>query len=308
MTVTDNSNHAQDKVDEGVIALRIPTHSDIIVHWTGRDIAERHGIRRINEKTYPPAVVDEYLDRLLSILRYGLWLTKRRGEDYIRLKDRSIKKPNVARVCFTELKLSDSCLHAKNFGSLGIGVKRYFLFNRFGAPMHYVHDTPNLFLPPCCRVFESQSSDHELLSFFKNMSSRRNVQRYIDYGLYEESEWRIIYSDKIKKLIPPDKAERYFIDPRDPARGRYHDFYVLLPPDNRPEYLTPLDEWTALIIYPNLQVKNMAYKHEEIRAALKELKCPDKVRNPGSIRAEGCPLNEVESQVMEVDIGAIRNF
>jgi hypothetical protein len=298
----------QDPVDQELITLRVPTHSDFIIHWTGHDIASNHGIKRINEKSYKPEVVNDYLDRLLNILKYGLWLTKKKEDDFIYLKSGKIKKPNVARVCFTELKLSDSHLHARNFGALGIGVKRYFLFNRFGAPMHYVHDTPSLFLPPNSKVFDPQSPDYELLSFFKNMSSGRNVQRFIDYDLYEESEWRIVFSENIRKRIPASTAQRYFIDPRDPTTGTYHEFYNSLPADSRPDYLTPLDEWTALIIYPNLQIKNAAYKNQEIRNELHKLKCQDKIHNRVPTVAEGCPDNEITNQVMEIDIGAIRNF
>lgn len=297
----------RDPVDQELITLRVPTHSDFIVHWTGHDIAKKHKITRVNDKNYEPSVVDDYLERLLSILKYGLWLTKREGDDYIRLESGDIKKPNAARVCFTELKLSDSYLHARNFGSLGIGVKRSFLFNRFGAPMHYVHTTPNLFLPPYSDL-NPQSYEYELLSFLKNMSSVRSVQDYIFYDLYEESEWRIIFSENIKKRIPISKVHKYFIDPRDPATGKYHEFYSSLPDDNRPEYLTPLDEWTALIIYPNLQIKNAAFEHQEIRKELQKLKSADKARNLGEVLAEGCPPNEIASQIMEIGIGAIKNF
>ncbi len=298
----------RDSVDQELITLRVPTHSDFIVHWTGHDIAKKHAIRRINERSYAPEAVNDYLERLLNILKYGLWLTKRKGNVYVYLKSGKIRKPNVARVCFTELKLSDSHLHAREFGALGIGVKRYFLFNRFGAPMHYVHCTPNLFLPPSSTFLDPQSPNYELLSFFKNMSSRRNIQEYIDYDLYEESEWRIVFSENIRKRIPACKVQRYFIDPRDPATGKYHEFYNSLPVHTRPDYLTPLDEWTALIIYPNLQIKNAAYENQEIRNELQKLKSADKARNRASIVAEGCPVNEITSQVMEIEIGAIKNF
>jgi hypothetical protein len=298
----------RDPVDQELITLRVPTHSDFIVHWTGHDIAEKHNITRINERVYASPAVDDYLARLLNILRYGFWLTKKKDDDYIRLTGGNIKKPNVPRVCFTELKLSDSYLHARNFGALGIGVKRYFLFNRFGAPMHYVHDTPNLFLQPYSSILDPQSSDYELLSFFKNMSSGRNVQKYIDYDLYEESEWRIIFSENIRKKIPASKVQKYFIDPRDPATGKFYEFYSSLPSDSRPEYLTPLDEWTALIIYPNLQIKNAAYENQEIRKELQKLKSAEKVRKRDLIIAEGCPDNEVANQIMEIEIGAIKNF
>jgi hypothetical protein len=298
----------QNQIDQELITLRTPMHSDYIMHWTGHDINNKHSIR-VNERNYSHEVVDDYLQRLLSILKYGLWLTKRKGDDYIQLKHgENIKKPNIARLCFTELKISDSFLHARNFGSLGIGVKRYFLFNRLGAPMHYVHNTPNLFFPPYSNIFDPSSDDFELVSFFKNMSSGRTIQTYIDYDLYEESEWRIIYSDHIKKKISDDKVKRYFIDPRDPDTGKYHKFYNSLPVDSRPKYLTPLDEWVALIIYPNLQIKNAAYENKEIRQELENLKSSNKVHNRNSVVAEGVPNNEIVNKIVEIDIGAIRHF
>ena len=87
------------------------------------------------------------------------------------------------------------------------------------------------------------------------------------HSSYEESEWRIIYSENIKQKISQRKRE-YFIDPKDPATGKHHDFYKNLTSAIKPEYLVPADEWLALIIYPNLQIKNAALDDTEIRDLL----------------------------------------
>lgn len=49
----------------------------------------------------------------------------------------AITFPATPVCCFTELKLSLSRRHAQRYGRLGIGVKRPFLFTRFGRLMCY---------------------------------------------------------------------------------------------------------------------------------------------------------------------------
>ena len=118
--------------------MELAEHSDILIHWTGGDI----------EKLDIPdsAKNDLYFDRLKSILKFGLWVRKPREPEKIRVNGVEISKPDIARTCFTELKLSSSEDHAKLYGRLGIGVKRYFLFDRLGAPINYCQlDTHNLF-------------------------------------------------------------------------------------------------------------------------------------------------------------------
>lgn len=154
-------------VDAELIVHRKPSHSDYLIHWTGDDIAKTFGLTRVAEPRYEQDVVDAYLERLYNILRFGLWLKKSKEPGVIEVSNQKIKKPNVPRLCFTELKVSDSILHARKFGALGIGVKRYYLFNRLGGPMHYVHKTPNLFLPPLGDAFNENSENYELLSFLR---------------------------------------------------------------------------------------------------------------------------------------------
>jgi len=295
-------------INEKWSILHTPTHSDYLVYWTGRKIMKKYGDLTANEKLYPSKLVDEFLTRLKDILKYGLWMTKRFENDYIESRSGKFLKPNVARVCFTELKISDSSLHAKNFGPMGIGFKRFFVLNRLGSPVYYVSKYGNhLFFPPYSNLYDPESPDMEMFCFFKNMSSGRDIQRYITYDLYEESEWRIIFSETIKKKITSRK-KRYFIDPKDPSSGKYNDYYINIRSDIKPEYIVPVDEWLALIIYPNLQIKNASMHDPEIRALLSCLKSQEKFKKRNLILAEGIPDGEIVNFPAEIAMGAIKNF
>jgi len=271
-----------------------------------------------NDKQYPPDVVNEFLQRLKNILLYGLWMTKHRGDvDYINTKEGKFPKPKVSRVCFTELKVSDSLLHADNFGPMGIGFKRLFLANRFGSPVYYVPEcgyhpiisTGSSWYNPDNKLLKDITPDEvdEHFAFFKDMSSGRCSQGYISYDLYDESEWRIIFSEKLKKRLSTKELNRklkYFIDPEDPScEKKYKDFYASLGDNYKPDYLVPIDEWLSLIIYPNLQIKNASIKDAEIRHLLTCLKCEDKK----NVLAEGIPRTEISNFPIEVDFGSLKN-
>jgi|GEM_PF-573885 len=268
-----------------------------------------------NEKHYVKEVVDEFLQRLKNILLYGLWMTKHQGDvDYFDINKERFPKPRVARVCFTELKVSDSLLHADNFGPMGIGFKRLFVSNRAGSPVYYIsghglHPIVSLgsnWYNPNGKVLNDILPEDvdERFAFFKNMSSGRCAQGYIAYDLYDESEWRIIFSEKIKRTLPERKL-RYFVDPNDPhCERKYKDFYRDLGDNYKPDYFVPVDEWLSLIIYPNLQIRNAAIANPEIRSLLNELKRPNK-RN---ILAEGIPRDEIHNFPIEVDFGALKNI
>jgi len=92
--------------------------------------------------------------------------------------------PPTPKVCFTELKLSESRRHAQQYGRLGIGVKRPFLFRRSGRPLLYYgfHEwTKNdRFLEACAKELQNK----DLLNFFKPMNS----SAILNYDFYSESE------------------------------------------------------------------------------------------------------------------------
>lgn len=292
--------------------LYSPMHSDVLVHWTGRDIVNKYQKKYPNTdfdpnaKLYPDEVVKAYLYRLKSLLKYGLWLTEhQKGDDYIFFNYVKFKKPKVPRVCFTELKIGNSMWHAKNFGALGIGFKRFYLFSRGGGPVFYLSHKGtfhHFFMPP--KDFDKHtciSNDYandEKYAFFKNMSSSedKNAQGYIPYDLYEEAEWRVVCSEKMEKEFPAF-VKKYFDNPCRKRSPEFKFFFEEAP--IKPKYLMPIDPWISLIIYPNLQVKNVAAKDKEIIKLIKNI--------PKNKRFDVYPPEKI-NKVVQMDISMIRNF
>lgn len=260
--------------------MEINAHSDFLVHWTGKDI-ENQTISKDKKDI-------EYLKRFKSILKDGLWMKKPEKEEFIRINDKSFKKPNIARISFTELKLSIAEDHSNLYGKLGIGVKRYFLFDRLGSPIHYCQSGKhNLFFAPYSNFLETTP---EILSFFKHMCSDYD-NHPLKYDLYNESEWRIIFSENIRQhLLKNNKKDvaDLFVNPK--TISYFHSI------ENKPEYLLPLDGWFKLIIYPNLEVKKKAIEDDEIRNLLKTIS--DKVNNH----------SEKNCMPIELDLGACKQF
>lgn len=269
-------------------------HSDFLIHWTGKDI-EGENPTWVNEdksKTDEPPLATQYIKRLSDILTHGLWMTE---EVEQKEKDALFKTPNkfqVPQCCFTELKLSESRKHAKEYGRLGIGVKRYFLFDRFGRPLiYYLKPEKDKLLEACERVF--QKGDRHLLQFFKPMNSSLKPQVY-DY--FSESEWRIIF---FEELLNSSVVDPPIVDPRDKSNTEVHKYFQGLSSDQkqRLKYLLPLDGWLSMIIYPSLEVKCKALESDEIRNKIKEVK-------------ERHPMKNLENKnwPIELDLDACRNF
>src|SRR5437868_7776598 len=155
-------------------------HSDFLIHWTGKDIELEYDpkwyIGDHKSKTLPP-VGDLYLKRLSDILTYGLWMTED-GERKSKVGSVEITIPSTPHCCFTELKLSESRRHASRYGRLGIGVKRPFLFQRFGRPLAYLgygemkHN--DKFFEACWHDLK----DKRLMNFFKPMNTDSQTLTY----------------------------------------------------------------------------------------------------------------------------------
>ncbi|NQU86965.1 MAG: hypothetical protein HQ541_14510 [Mariniphaga sp.] len=273
-------------------------HSDFLIHWTGCDIDNdldkdwnaENASTRMSE-----AIVDAYIIRLKNILKFGFWMITSDVSEKLEVNDCKFDKPLIARTCFTELKLSDTRKHAQKFGRLGIGLKRFYLFDRLGGPMHYLQfNTENLFFPPYSSIC---SSDPELFSFFKHMCSNRPLT----YDLFSESEWRIIFSENIKKKIhsrSPNRLSR-FIDPKETKNQELVNFYNNIR-GKKPDYFLPLDAWLAIIIYPSPEVKNKVHDNNEIKDLIKKVKSTKTVT--------GCPRYEYEMWPIEVDLDACSHF
>lgn len=270
-------------------------HSDFLVHWTGKDLDAQYdpnwdtsGKSAIGSES---SLCRAYVDRLHSILKYGLWLTEEQ-EIQLPVSGRQIAIPSTPKVCFTELKLSESRTHAKRYGRLGIGVKRPYLFSRFGRPLAYFgfHETNqnDPFLKACANEFE----DKNLLNYFKPMNSGKTL----NYDLYSESEWRILFFQELLE-------KRLLIDPRDDRNTEEHAFFnsLTVAEQKTLKYLAPLDGWFALIIYPSLNVKNKAQQEDSARIRAEVARIKNNRRDHGN-RVEG------GNWPMEIDIDACRNF
>jgi len=269
-------------------------HSDFLIHWTGKDIDsiyDKQWYQSDKSKTNKSSdVAGKYLKRLHDILQFGIWMTAEKDLPF-RFNCTSIKVPPTPKSCFTELKLSESRNHARQYGRLGIGFKRPFVFNRLGRPVVYYgfhrNTAKDIFLKQCTQ----ELTDKNLLNFFKPMNSTT----VLNYDFYRESEWRIIYFEELLK-------QKLIIDPIDPINTKECAYFKALTSDeqNKLKYLIPLDGWFAMIIYPSLDVKKKAQQgtNNKIRAEI------DRIKN---LPDHG---NKVEggNRPIEVNLDACRNF
>ena len=154
------------------------------------------------------AAAERYVERLLNILKFGLWLTVEDGVPSVRVGDTTVTFPATPKVCFAELKLSDSRHHALYFGRLGIGFKRPYLFARGGRPLAYFESEEVINNNPLFEACVNELKDKNLLNYFKPMTKTGGDRTY---KYYNESEWRILFSEELlksKKLIVPRSLRR----------------------------------------------------------------------------------------------------
>lgn len=275
----------------------VAIHSDFLIHWTGKDIEETHNSNSwddgIYSKTDCPALINDYIRRLKDILKYGFWMT----HDTVQY-EQIAEAPPVPQTCFTELKLSQARKHARQYGRLGIGVKRLYVLDRGGRPVIYYgmgdsrlngfkDDTLHRgdpFLEAC----KTDLNDKALLNFFKPMQDARPL----NYSLYGESEWRILGHDpkRAKAKCPKDFPEYY-----DRLSGTQRDkLKCLLPLDSEDLTDYKAEPWLGMIIYPSLKVKHAARADEAINKRIKEI-----------IQKQ---RTEKNMWPIELDLDACRNF
>jgi len=274
------------------VILDYSVHSDFLIYWTGKDLDNSFDAAwHDSEKSKTSdALTDLYIKRLHNILKYGLWMTEEQ-EIKLSIGDETIPIPATPKVCFTELKLSESRKHARQYARLGIGVKRPFLFRRSGRPLAYYgfHEwTKNdKFLEACANDLQNKA----LLNFFKPMNSSKTL----NYDFYGESEWRIIY---FKELL----EQKLIKDPRDGTNTEEHKYFDSLTAkeQNKLKYLIPLDGWFAMIIYPSLKTKNKAQQDDA--TGVKQQIIRIKILQDHGNSVEG------GSRPIEVDLDACRNF
>jgi hypothetical protein len=266
-------------------------HSDFLIHWTGKDIDDAHDADWYDSPKYKMNVdvTDRYVRRVSEILEYGFWMTEENSFTFHFDDDDSVAVPSIYRTCFTELRLSLSMRHAKRYGRLGIGVKRPFLFDRFGRPLIYYGRHQQRHNDKFLRACAMELHDKKLLHFFKPMNSTSAL----NYDFYAESEWRIMQSDDLL-------SEKLIVDPKDSRNAREWGYYQSLT-DNEQEklkYLIPLDGWLAVIIYPGLEVKTAIRQNERVQNLVIGIKARDDNAN----RIEGGNLP------IEMCLADTRNF
>lgn len=286
-----------------------PNHSDFLIHWTGKDIDEDYDpCWTTRSSSITNKIVTElYLKRLKSILKNGLWLTKDQQSEFLNINGNKIKRPFVARTCFTELKLSSVRSHASDYGRLGIGFKRPFVLNRMGGPMIYYQQkwADNWFFPPYYEGVNSQYKSNDFFAcFLKPMIKEESSDISMVYRYYDESEWRIIYSPEIEehlKKLNKTSITEIFNKPSNMEEFETNNNSC------KPEYLISVqDEWLALIIYPSIQVKVEAEADEDIRDLLykiKPFKKPTYKLNYKKTRPW-----EPYNKLTEIELDACRNF
>jgi hypothetical protein len=270
-------------------------HSDFLIHWTGKDIDDEYDkqwYESDKSKTNKNCnVTGKYIKRIHDILQFGLWMTTA-NDRALCFGETSILIPQTPKTCFTELKLTESRKHARRYGRLGIGVKRPFVFKRFGRPVVYYgfHRNPadDIFLKQCVQ----ELADKNLLNFFKPMNSTT----MLNYDFYSESEWRILY---FKELL----SKKLIIDPSDSQNIKEHAYFqsLKLREQAKLKYLIPLNGWFAMIIYPSLDVKNKAQQDNSQDGIKKQI---ERIKN---LDDRG---NKVENKnwPIEVDLDACKNF
>jgi hypothetical protein len=301
--------------------MELVAHSDFLIHWTGEDIDRNYDPNWWNSKVNRPnkEIVAPYIERLKFLLRFGLWMKD--GKGFIEFQGKTIKRPQFARTCFTELKLSQAREHAIKFGRLGIGFKRMFVCDRMGLPMVYFRpEKHNWFISPYLKNNIDQKDGKSIplvneywACFLKSMDEKHTPGELLQYKQFNESEWRIIYSEEIKQKLIDLKLARicdYFKRPEEINDAEFQKYLSRMDPERKLRYLVPLDGgsevWFAMIIYPNLPTKVYAEKDPEIRGEIDRLK--PVVDEKDWKRLNGSASYEKFNRVIEMDLDACRNF
>ncbi len=283
-----------------------PAHSDYLIHWTGKDIDQEYDSKWYNDhsSTTDAAVTTRYLDRLKSILRHGLWMT--RDTETVAMGKKLFERPPHFRTCFSELKLSTVRGHARRYGRLGIGFKRFFLFDRMGCPMTYYHsDRANWFTPSLWE--KNPAAYDEFFACYLKQMTELTPDGTMRYTFYDESEWRLIYSNGIAARLA-SRGENVVLQRFVPNANFSTELAQLVSgSDCPPGAVIPVkDQWFAMIIYPSLAAKVAAEADTKIRALINALK--PTLSLPSTYPKENPAWLEAHNKPTELDLDACRHF
>lgn len=107
-------------------------HTKFLIHWTGKKWLQNELCDDIR---------NQYINRLIDVLQHGFFMKP--GNETIWGANKASITAHISRTCFTEIKLSLAAQHAKKYGSLGIGVNRKYVLERYGGPVFYVQNGIN---------------------------------------------------------------------------------------------------------------------------------------------------------------------
>ena len=224
------------------------THSKLLVHWTGKNI-------NLDNKKMDDDLRKKYVDLLKDDLCKGLCMNP--GKETIYGKEDREVTAKIARVCFTEIKLTQTEEHSKRYGKLGIGFNRDFVLEREGNPVFYVqngergHIIQNLNkliswmkkLPYNTGVGSNIEELAIVLGYLKNMSCRNeNELKY-----YDEMEWRVVHITRLEGL------NNYIQDIEEKTKEGKKKYRLKVSPKD-----------VKLIVFPDSETLRLAMKDEEI--------------------------------------------
>jgi hypothetical protein len=147
----------------------------------------------------------------------------------------------------------------------------------------------------------------EFFSCFLKPMNQKTPDTTTQYSFYDESEWRIIYSEEIVARLRAqghDKVVKTFV-PAEAFSSEFQQEIEGLSP--QPRALIPIkDRWFAMIIYPSLAVKVASESDSELRQLLHTLK-PEISMQDSYTKGNPAWL-EPYSKPFEIDLDACRNF
>jgi len=264
--------------------------SDFLVHWVGKHLhTEAECTKRsIRWERISAVQREKYVGLLADIVAKGICVTIGQPE-YLFGKDVGIRQI-LARVCFTETRLSQAEHLSKQYGCLGVGVRRDWAIARGGAPVHYVGEDNGQFVAnafveivealkhwealkhceeervpdvpgdvSCLRTPTHVKDEVWRLAYFVRRMSDSSPN---DYSLMEENEWRIVE--------PPD-----WVQPKPFTAPKEEEFVA--DGNVKVAYRIPiLPHDVAIIVLPDERTRFMLYHHELITEWMgkEREKCP----------------------------------
>ena len=188
-------------------------HTKFLVHWTGKDF-HAPPTNPLDDK-----IRKHYVARLADILKNGFFM-RRNTEESERVHDAEGGwiQGAIARTCFTEIKLSMAKRHAQEYGSLGIGITREFVIERYGNPVFYVTNGDHSNIVTCARKIHDflAKTDQDVFLEFRTLMGylkKMGEQNSDDLVYYDELEWRIVHLPRLEsegRITVQDRKEHIY--------------------------------------------------------------------------------------------------